>query len=320
MNSVTDPVTVAVVGSLNMDLIAYASRLPLPGETLLGTSWTTQHGGKGANQALAAVRLGAPVAMVGRIGQDSYGSRLRDALISEGVDCHAVEVDPNDPTGVALIMVDSCGQNSIMVIPGSNANLIPSDIDRHQRIISDARVIVCQLETPLPTVRRAIETARTMSKLVILNPAPAPTDGRLPEELLHGVDLLIPNQLEAELLTGQSITCVQEAHLAARALLSRGCRKVIITLGAEGAVLAERDLQRHFPAQECAVVDATGAGDTFVGAIAASLARGDRIESAIAFAQCAAAISVGRRGAQMSIPVLAEVLAQMMDSTISARH
>ena len=309
---------VVVVGSLNMDLIAYAPRLPSPGETLLGTRWMMAHGGKGGNQAVAAARLGAGVAMVGRVGQDAYGAALRDALLSEDIDCEGVLIDPAHPTGMAFITVGMQGQNSIVVIPGCNAELSSADMDAHREKIAAARVVICQLETPLSTVARAIGLARELDRFVILNPAPAPEPELLDEELLSGVDLLIPNQGETGHLTGHEVTSVEQAKVAADAFRSRGCGAVIVTLGEKGVVYVDRDCACHYPARVTEVVDATGAGDTFIGAVAACLSRGEEMAMAIRFGQCAAAISVGRRGAQSSIPTRAEVTPLMQAGTSQA--
>ncbi len=304
-----DKIEVLIVGSLNMDLIALAPRLPQPGETVLGTRWTTSHGGKGSNQAVAAARLGAQVAMIGRVGSDAYGSALRQGLEEEGIDCEAVGVDREHATGVALITVDESGRNTIVVIPGSNARLQPAELEAHRRLLERARVVVCQLETPLATVARTVALAAELGKFVILNPAPAPEPSALDSELLRQVSLLVPNEVEASRLTGLAVESVAQAMEAARALHARGAREVIITLAEQGLVHSRAGVSQHHAARATRAVDATAAGDSFIGALAAALARGESMERAMATGQAAASIAVSRLGAHSSIPRRAEVMA-----------
>ena len=299
---------ILVVGSLNMDVVVFTPRFPAPGETIMGSRWTTSNGGKGANQAVAATRLGARVAMIGCVGQDAYGDALREALLRESIDCEGILTDPAAPTGVALIAVsEQDSQNSIIVISGSNARLMPDHIDAQQRLIARASMVVCQLETPLATVARVIELAVAMNKLVILNPAPPPAPNALPASLLSKVSLLIPNESEAAALCGLPVTSVPQAEAAAMELRSRGCRDVIVTLGERGLVHAGATGVRHYSAHTTMAVDTTAAGDTFIGALAAALSHGESLGSAIEFGQSAAAVAVSRVGAQSSIPTLAEL-------------
>ena len=307
MTSSQSTPNVLVIGSLNMDLIAFAPRLPRPGETLLGTRWTRAHGGKGANQAIAAARLGARVAMLGRVGRDAYGTELRDALVAEGIDCSGVIVDCDNPSGAGFITVDDHGENCIVVIPGSNGALSGSDVDAHQEMVRRTRIVVCQLETPISTVSRALELASHARHLVILNPAPAPAASVLTPQLLSHVDLLLPNETEAALLTDLPVSGVAEAILAGRKLRSMGCREVIITLGALGVVHVSRDAEHHYPARPVEAIDATAAGDTFIGGLAAGLARGMDMPAAIGLGQAAARVCVSRIGAQSSIPTLEQL-------------
>jgi ribokinase len=297
-------VDVLVIGSLNMDLVAFVPRLPLPGETLVGFRWTTAHGGKGGNQAVAAARLGARVAMVGRVGQDEYGPVLRNALMAEGIDCEAVGLDPVQPTGIALITVESGGQNSIVVISGSNGQLSPDHIDAQQELFASAKIVVCQMESPLAATARAIELGNQFGKFVILNPAPVPRAPHSCLDILSKVNLLIPNDTEASQLTGLPVTSPEQAIIAAERLRTHGCGAVIVTLGASGVVHSGA----HYPSRKANAVDTTAAGDTFIGSVAASLARDPNLVNAIALGQSAAAIAVSRPGAQSSIPTLAEVL------------
>ncbi|MCE0917411.1 ribokinase [Pseudomonas sp. NMI760_13] len=296
---------VVVVGSLNMDLVARAQRLPRGGETLAGESFFTVPGGKGANQAVAAARLGASVAMVGNVGDDAYGQQLRRALEVEGIDCQGVGVCSGVSSGVALIVVDAASQNAIVIIPGGNGLLEPESVRRFDSLLQQAEVIICQLEVPTATVAWTLARGRELGKKVILNPAPA--SGPLPVEWFAHIDYLIPNESEAEALAGLPVNDLDSARRAGRRLRKMGAGKVIVTLGAQGALLVDDGDGRHFPAPEVEAVDTTAAGDTFVGGFAAGLARGLPEEQAIIVGQRAAALSVTRAGAQPSIPYLREL-------------
>lgn len=297
--------TVAVVGSLNMDLVVRVPRLPVAGETLAGHTFDQVPGGKGGNQAVAAARLGARVAMIGRVGADGNGASLRAGLQAEGIDCAALDTSEAAPTGVALISVDEEGRNSIVIVAGSNGELTPADIARHEAVLASANVIVCQLETPPDTVLAALKTGRRLGKTVILNPAPV--IGPLPSDWLPLVDYLIPNEVEAAALTGLPIGSPAQAAEAAQVLRRQGVRNVLITLGASGVLAALESGPTHFEAPRVTAVDTTAAGDTFIGAFAAQRAGGVAVDSAIRFAQRAAALSVTRPGAQPSIPTLSEL-------------
>ncbi|MEX3689206.1 ribokinase [Paraburkholderia sp. BR14263] len=297
---------VAVVGSLNMDLVARAPRLPSPGETLAGRAFAQVAGGKGGNQAVAAARLGAQVAMIGRVGADSNGEVLRAGLMAEGIDCGALETSPGAPTGVALIIVDDASQNAIVIVAGSNGELAPETIARHEAVLARAGVVVCQLETPTDAVAAALAAARRLGKITILNPAPA--TGPLPAQWLPLIDYLVPNELEAAALTGLPASTPEEAARAASALREAGARNVLVTLGAQGVcALLDGAAPVHLPAPRVNAVDTTAAGDTFIGGLAARLAAGAPALEAIAFALRAASVSVTRAGAQPSIPTLAEL-------------
>ena len=296
---------VVVVGSLNMDLVARAQRLPRGGETLPGESFFTAPGGKGANQAVAAARLGASVAMIGNVGEDAYGQQLRRALEVEGIDCQGVGVCNGVSSGVALIVVDAASQNAIVIIPGGNGLLGPESVRRFDSLLQQAEVIICQLEVPAATVAWTLARGRELGKTVILNPAPA--SGPLPAEWFAHIDYLIPNESEAEALSGLQVNDQDSARRAAERLRKMGAGKVIVTLGAQGALLVDAAGSRHFPAPRVQPVDTTAAGDTFVGGFAASLACGLPEDEAIGFGQRAAALSVTRVGAQPSIPYLKEL-------------
>lgn len=298
------PAKVVVVGSLNMDLVTRASRLPRAGETLIGQSFSTVPGGKGANQAVASARLGAEVAMIGCVGSDAYGLQLRDALLVEGIDCQAVSrVDGS--SGVALIVVDDSSQNAIVIVAGSNGELTPASLQAADAVLQAADVIVCQLEVPLETVGYALKRGRELGKTVILNPAPA--SGPLPAQWYASIDYLIPNESEATALSGVTVDSLDSAKLAAAQLIKAGAAKVIITLGAQGALFSDGNRVEHLAAPNVKAVDTTAAGDTFVGGFAAALAHGKSEAEAIRFGQVAAALSVTRAGAQPSIPTLHDV-------------
>lgn len=298
------PATVVVVGSLNMDLVTRASRLPRGGETLVGQSFATVPGGKGANQAVAAARLGAEVAMIGCIGSDAYGAQLRDALLVEGIDCQAVSEVPGS-SGVALIVVDDSSQNAIVIVAGSNGQLTPASLLAFDAVLQAAEVIVCQLEVPMDTVGYALTRGRELGKTVILNPAPA--SGPLPADWYACIDYLIPNESEASALSGVPVDSLDSAKVAATHLLKAGAGKVIVTLGSQGALFADGQGFEHLLAPKVQAVDTTAAGDTFVGGFAAALASGQSEAEAIRFGQVAAALSVTRAGAQPSIPTLHDV-------------
>ncbi len=300
------PANVVVIGSLNMDLVTRAPRLPRGGETLIGHSFSTVSGGKGANQAVAAARLGAQVAMVGCVGNDDYGVQLRDALLAEQIDCQAVST-VEDSSGVALIVVDDNSQNAIVIVAGANGAMTPAVIDRFDAVLQAADVVICQLEIPDATVGHALKRARALGKTVILNPAPASRP--LPADWFAAIDYLIPNESEAAALSGLPVDSLQTAENAASHLIAMGAGKVIITLGAEGSLFATGKGFEHFPAPKVKAVDTTAAGDTFVGGFAAALAGGKSEAEAIRYGQIAAALSVTRAGAQPSIPTMFDVQA-----------
>ena len=300
------PANVVVIGSLNMDLVTRAPRLPRGGETLIGHSFATVSGGKGANQAVAAARLGAQVSMVGCVGNDDYGVQLRDALLAEQINCQAVSV-VEDSSGVALIVVDDNSQNAIVIVAGANGLMTPGVVDRFDAVLQAADVIICQLEIPDATVGHALKRGRELGKTVILNPAPASRP--LPSDWFASIDYLIPNESEAAALSGLPVDSLESAEKAAARLISMGAGNVIVTLGAQGALFSNGAGYQHFPAPKVKAVDTTAAGDTFVGGFAAALAAGNTEVEAIRFGQIAAALSVTRAGAQPSIPTSTEVQA-----------
>lgn len=299
---------VVVVGSLNMDLVARSPRLPAPGETVMGETFATIPGGKGANQAVAAARLGAATAMIGCVGDDDLGRRLLAGLDADRIDRAEVRVVAGISSGVAFIVVDDDGRNGIVVVPGANAQLAPEDLARAEPLLAAAKVVALQLETPLATVEDAARRARALGKAVILNPAPARP---LPRALVACADFLVPNEHEAALLTGRPVDSIEGAVAAGEALRAQGARTVLVTLGERGVVAVGDGRPEHFPAQPVRAVDTTAAGDTFIGGLAAAIARGEGLAGAVAYAQAAAAISVTRPGAQPSIPTEAEVRAAL---------
>lgn len=290
---------IVVVGSLNMDLVVRSPRHPQPGETLLGTEFHTFPGGKGANQAVAAARLGGQVKLIGRVGADAFGDALLETCSQDGVDTRHVEQLQDAPTGIAQITVDDAGQNTIVVVPGANGKLSPPDLEAAEPAFEGASVVVIQLEIPLLTVTYAADLARRHGARVVLNPAPAQP---LSATCLEQVDVLIPNQSEAALLTGCAL-----AGDAARRLIASGVRSVIVTMGEGGVLIAEGETATHLPAHRVSVVDTTAAGDAFVGAFAVALAEGRTVREAAAWGNAAGALAVTRAGAQPSLPARADL-------------
>jgi ribokinase len=290
---------IAVVGSMNMDLVARAPRMPGPGETVIGGDLVTVPGGKGANQAVAAARLGADVTMVGRVGDDAFGTTLTAGLANAGVDVNHVGTETDTATGVALIVVDDSGQNSIVVAPGANMRLLPEHVAQAHQAVARCDVLLVQLEVPTSTVQFAAELARSNGVTVILNPAPAQP---VPDGLLAAVDVLVPNESETGLLTGLAVADESDCAQAAAALLASGVETVILTLGERGALLARADGQTHVPAFAVTPVDTTAAGDAFLGGFAVALAEGLSPRQAVMWGNAAGALATTRLGAQPSLP------------------
>lgn len=295
----TERSRIVVVGSSNTDMVVRSPHLPAPGETVLGGEFLMAAGGKGANQAVAAARLGGDVTLLARVGADVFGDRAIRAFEAEGIRTELVLRDPDAASGVALILVDAAGENLISVAPGANGSLSVEDVEAGRADLDDAAVLLVQLEVPLPSVRAAVEICAGGGGLVILDPAPA---CELDDELLSSVSILTPNESEAERLTGIPVDDRSSTHRAAGALRARGVETVLVTLGAAGAYLLSADGAELIPSPEVRAVDSTAAGDTFNGALARSLARGDDLRDAIELANRAAAFSVTRPGAQPSMP------------------
>lgn len=295
---------IVVIGSSNSDLIVQLSRIPRPGETITGGRFSMAAGGKGANQAVAAARTGGKVTFVARVGDDMFGQKALDALVSDGIDVSRVVHDGGAPSGIALIFVQEGGENSIGVAPGANARLTADDVRRASTVIGSAGTLLMQLETPLHAVAEAATIAREGNARVILNPAPA---RELADELLRGIDILTPNETEAAFLTGIDVENDESAFRAAERLRARGVGTVIVTLGARGACVVADGLREIVPGFKVDPIDTTAAGDVFNGALAVALSEGREMAAAIRFANAAAAISVTRLGAQPSVPRRVEV-------------
>ncbi len=289
---------IVVVGSINMDLVVRAPHLPQPGETIIGTDFGTLPGGKGANQAVAAARLGGRVKLIGRVGQDAFGDQLLQTLANDQVDTTFIEHDAA-PTGIALITVEAAGQNTIVVASGANARVTPADVDAAEAAFEGAAVLLLQLECPLPTVAHAIQVARKHHVRVILNPAPSqPLDA----QLLSQVDYLVPNQVELALLTGSN-----EVEVAAHQLQALGVKQVVVTLGKDGVAVFGDSQAYQLAPHHVSVADTTAAGDAFVGGFAVALVEGKSTREAAEWGNAAGALTVTRAGAQPSLPTRAEL-------------
>jgi len=291
---------IAVIGSLNMDLVVRAPRIPKPGETIIGTHDLQMiPGGKGANQAYCSAKLGAEVAMIGRVGDDIFGEQLVNNLNKAGVNTHYIIQDIEASTGIAMIVVDESGQNSIVVSPGANGRVAPSDISHAEAVFLSANLILLQLEIPLPTVIEAAQLAKKHGVKVLLNPAPAQ---KLPNELLSLIDIMIPNETEAAILSEYDVSTDNGIKQAAAKLHQSGIKTIIMTRGSQGASLITENKITHFPAFPIKAVDTTGAGDAFVGSFAVAFAEGKSITSAIMFGNAAGALATIKPGAQPSMP------------------
>lgn len=295
---------ILVVGSSNTDLVVKTERFPQPGETVVGRDFFLFQGGKGANQAVAAARMGGKVAFISRVGADLFGGQTKEALEREGISTAWMSMDASSPTGVAMITVNEQGENHIVVVPGANANLLPEALDEAQDVLLDSEVWLCQLEIPVETAAYLAEKAKSFLKKLILNPAPA-TD--LPESVYQHLFLITPNETEASLLSG--LPCEQEADYprVAQWFLDKGVQQVVITLGEKGAFFKNAELELRIPAPPVTAIDTTAAGDVFNGTLAVALAEGQFWEKALQTAIQAASLSVTRMGAQASAPYRSEL-------------
>lgn len=295
---------IVVIGSTNTDMVVKAARIPAPGETILGGRFMMNPGGKGANQAVAAARLGGHVTFVAKVGDDLFGRAAKNLFEKEGICTDFVFSDNREPSGVALIMVGKNGENCISVASGANGVLNPEEIEEAQALIEHADLVLMQLETPLDTVCRAAEIAVNKCVPVILNPAPAQA---IPCVLYECLEVITPNQTEAELLTGIKVTDLKSAEAASKALCGKGALQVVITMGDMGAYAFDGSEGVIVDALKVEAVDTTAAGDVFNGALAVALTEGLELADAVAFAVRAAAVSVTRMGAQASAPYRAEL-------------
>lgn len=298
--------SIIVFGSINIDLVARAPRLPAPGESLTGTSFTTVPGGKGANQAVACAHLGEHTLMIGRVGDDIFGSKLIDHLKKEGVHVEGVSITSNTPSGVAVIALSESGENAIIVIPGANGTVGADDLNYLRSHLHEARVLLLQLEIPMSAVLEAARLARAQGVTVILDPAPAQP---LPEELYHLVDIITPNTSEASSLVGFPVRTAGDAHQAAQVLRQHGVSSVVVKMGGEGAYSLTDQGGKYWTPYPVKVVDTVAAGDAFNGALAASLSAGLPLMEAINWGMAAGALAVTKPGAQEAMPYREEVLA-----------
>ncbi|UCG49559.1 MAG: ribokinase [Phycisphaerales bacterium] len=295
---------IAVVGSSNMDLVVKSERIPVVGETILGGEFIMVPGGKGANQAVAAAKLGAEVFFIAKLGKDIFAEHSLSNFKKEGVNTKYVMQTNEAPSGVALIMVDDAGNNVIVVAPGANSRLLSADVKNAEPDIASCGAVVAQLEVPIETIECAAGTANNLNVPFVLDPAPGRELGR---ELLGLVDVLTPNETEAQILTGIEVTDEKSARAASENLLARGVKAVILTMGSKGFLLKDRNQDRFVSAQKIDAVDSTAAGDAFTGSLAAGLAQGKSLLDAALFANYVAALSVTKMGAQSSMPTLGDV-------------
>ncbi|MCI0620851.1 MAG: ribokinase [Acidobacteria bacterium] len=304
---------ILVVGSMNMDLVMYVPKLPSVGETILGTEFRETPGGKGGNQAAAAAQLGAKTALIAKIGDDERGRTLKECLEGFGVGVRHVTEQPGCASGAALVCVEPSGANFIAVATGANTHLAPQDVDQAEELFATAKVMLVQLEIPISTVVYAIEKARTHNIRVVLDPSPALS---LPQDLLKQVDVITPNEVEARILLGHAPRSVDlsETRGIAKSLKELGASHVVLKLGRHGAWISDSDLDAHVPAFEVESLDTTAAGDVFNSALAVAMCEGSKVAESVRFANCAAALSTTKPGAQSSIPSRREV-----DSLFSAQ-
>ena len=295
---------IVVIGSCNTDMVINTERLPSPGETIIGGNFFMNAGGKGANQAVAAVRLGGDVSFIAKVGNDHFGSRSIEQYKAEGIDVEHIFVDGEQPSGVALIVVDAKGENCIAVASGANAMLAPEDIDKAVGVIERGDIVLMQLETPIDTVEYVARIAAERGKKVVLNPAPAQ---HLPDSLLKNLFMIIANETETELIAGIKITDMESICRAADVIGARGVENIVITLGSKGAFIKENGAYHKVPAIKVKAVDATAAGDTFCAAVCVALAEGKGVLDAVEFANTCASVTVTRMGAQSSLPYRDEI-------------
>ena len=294
---------ICVIGSLNMDLVVNVDTMPKPGQTIIGSNFKEVPGGKGANQAVAMARLNGNVSMIGKVGEDGFGQTLINSLKNDKVDTTYVQT-AKGATGVALITVDKNAQNSIVVSPGANFEVKEDDIDNNIEAIKNSDIVVLQLETPLNTIKYALNKAKKLNKYTILNPAPAV---KLDDEIIKNVDLLTPNETELEIISGVSIETEEDIQKAAQIMIEKGVKELIVTLGSKGSLYINKEKSMFKKAYKVEAVDTTAAGDSYTGALAVALSQEKCIEDAMDFASKVGALSVLKEGAQSSLPTLEDV-------------
>lgn len=295
---------ILVIGSSNMDLVVQVPRCPAAGETLFGSSFTTNYGGKGANQAVAVARIGSGVTFMTKLGNDTFSQQMRQHFSEEGMDLTHILTDAESPTGTALITVEDKGENRIIVVPGANARLTENDVESLSAEINSCRFVLTQLEIPLPTVLHIAEMTSAAGKQLILNPAPARP---LPDSLLQKAFLITPNETEAEILTGIRVSDAESARRAALWFREKGVQQIVITMGSQGAFVFTDDFQGMVPSYKVKAIDTTAAGDVFNGALTVALSEGKTTADAARFGCAASALAVMRPGAQSSIPTRTEI-------------
>ena len=294
---------ICVIGSLNMDLVVNVDTMPKPGQTIIGSNFKEVPGGKGANQAVAMARLNGNVSMIGKVGEDGFGQTLINSLKNDKVDTTYIQT-AKGATGVALITVDKNAQNSIVVSPGANFEVKEDDIDNNIEAIKNSDIVVLQLETPLNTIKYALNKAKELNKYTILNPAPAV---KLDDEIIKNVDLLTPNETELEIISGVSIETEEDIQKAAQIMIENGVKELIVTLGSKGSLYINKEKSMFKKAYKVEAVDTTAAGDSYTGALAVALSQDKNIEDAMDFASKVGALSVLKEGAQSSLPTLEDV-------------
>lgn len=291
---------ICVIGSLNMDLVVNVCEMPKKGQTLIGSKFREIPGGKGGNQAVAASRLGGDVYMIGKVGNDGFGESLLKQLKADNVNTKYVQVEEG-PSGVALITVDENAENAIVVSPGANFKLTETDIDKCIDAIKESATVVIQLETPVDTIKYALEKSKELGKFTILNPAPAV---KLSDDIIKNVDLLTPNETELEILSGVSINCEDDIKKAANIMIEKGVKQLIVTLGSKGSLYLDKDTMEFKKSYKVDAVDTTAAGDSYTGALSVALSQNKSIDEAMDFASKVGALCVTKVGAQTSIPNL----------------
>ena len=294
---------ICVIGSLNMDLVVNVDTMPKPGQTIIGSNFKEVPGGKGANQAVAMARLNGNVSMIGKVREDGFGQTLINSLKNDKVDTTYIQTSKG-ATGVALITVDKNAQNSIVVSPGANFEVKEDDIDNNIEAIKNSDIVVLQLETPLNTIKYALNKAKELNKYTILNPAPAV---KLDDEIIKNVDLLTPNETELEIISGVSIETEEDIQKAAQIMIEKGVKELIVTLGSKGSLYINKEKSMFKKAYKVEAVDTTAAGDSYTGALAVALSQDKNIEDAMDFASKVGALSVLKEGAQSSLPTLEDV-------------